>query len=416
MLKFSTQSMKHDASFKNGPKKGCKIYPDDRAAGVGIILSQRAKKKLLTFGTHGERICWVRIKGPICNLFIIAIYLPHRGRVQPSQEDTLKDLEYVLSNKVPQGDCVCVLGDLNEQLEADVKGRTGKYTAGPKSPNADAIMQLMQLHELSAANTLFKPRRRSALQTFLQTKRSDTIAHNDLGEYVGKKTVAKFKGRWIRGEVKSTSTDNDDEQQWLVKFDDGYIKIYDRKALEAILVREPSEKVGRQLDYILISTRWKSCVQQCRTRWGPAIYRDLHGEKNDHALLECTWTWRIRMQKKEKCKDLDCLYEDPTDEEGKPIENVIRTEFQESVAASLTQQGYDAVNDDTTTMYEKTVNAINHAIETVIPTKEKTSGIRREVSEHTESLYKKRTQLCGQGTAEQYREIQREIKASALHR
>mgnify|MGYP003326603192 CR=1 FL=1 len=60
------------------------------------------------------------------------------------------------------------------------------------------------------------------------------------------------------------------------------------------------------------------------------------------------------------------------------------------------------------------IYAINHAIETVIPTKEKTSGIRREVSEHTESLYKKRTQLCGQGTAEQYREIQREIKASAL--
>ena len=65
-------------------------------------------------------------------------------------------------------------------------------------------------------------------------------------------------------------------------------------------------------------------------------------------------------------------------------------------------------------MYEKTVNAISHAIEAVLPTKEKKSGIRREVSEHTESLFKKRSRLCGQGSTEQYREVQKEIKASSL--
>ena len=105
-----------------------------------------------------------------------------------------------------------MLGDLNEQLEGGVIGRTGNFTAGPKSPNADAIMELMQLHELTAANTMFKPRRRSALQTFLQTKRKDTLAHNDLGEHIGKRVVAKYRGRWIRGEVKSTDTGNDGKQ------------------------------------------------------------------------------------------------------------------------------------------------------------------------------------------------------------
>lgn len=42
---------------------------------------------------------------------------------------------------------------LNEQLEGGVEDRTAKYTAGPKSPNTDKIIQLMQLLELTAANT-----------------------------------------------------------------------------------------------------------------------------------------------------------------------------------------------------------------------------------------------------------------------
>ena len=60
----------------------------------------------------------------------------------------------------------------------------------------------MQLHELTATNTLFKPRRKSALETFLQTKRKDTQAHDDHGEHVGKKVVAKYRGNWVAGVVK----------------------------------------------------------------------------------------------------------------------------------------------------------------------------------------------------------------------
>ena len=84
--------------------------------------------------------------------------MPHRGRVAPSQDDTIKDLETVLA-KVPHGDCICIciLGDLNEQLEGGVKDRIDKWTAGPKSPNSDKLIQLMRLHALTAANTLFEP-------------------------------------------------------------------------------------------------------------------------------------------------------------------------------------------------------------------------------------------------------------------
>lgn len=174
--RFQTKSTRFTISkpkiIKKGPKKGQRRFPRDKAAGVGILLSKRMQAKLMAFDSEGERVCSVRLEGPICNLTIIAVYMPHRGRVQPSQDDTLADLETVLS-KVPKGDCVCVMGDLNEQLQGGVRDRTGTHTAGPASQNADKIMQLMHLHQLTAANTLFKPRRKSQLVTFLQTKRED---------------------------------------------------------------------------------------------------------------------------------------------------------------------------------------------------------------------------------------------------
>ena len=105
---------------KDGPKKGEPRFPNDRPAGVGILLSPRMTQKVHSFGSHGERICWVRLRGPFCNLYVVAVYLPHRGRVMPSQEDTLADLQKVLAD-IPPHDCVCLLGDFNEQLQADIQ-------------------------------------------------------------------------------------------------------------------------------------------------------------------------------------------------------------------------------------------------------------------------------------------------------
>ena len=297
--KYQTKSTKYTASapktIAKGPRKGQVRFPKDKAAGVGILLSSRAQKKLMGFGSEGERVCWVRLKGPTCNIFLVAVYIPHRGRTQPSQEDTIKDLRTILA-KIPRGDCICILGDFNEQLKSAIPNRTGKWTAAPKSQNADKILELMHMHELTAANTLFEPRHQSALYTFLQSERDGMREHGDMGEYVGRKTKVKCKDTWITGTVKSVHN-IDGEQEWLVCNSNDTVHRYNRKHLEKILVRTAKRKVGKQLDYILVSTRWKSCIRSCRTRWGPSMHRDLHGEKNDHALLECVWNWRIRTEK-----------------------------------------------------------------------------------------------------------------------
>ena len=114
--------VKRDKSFitsspkiiTKGPDKGKIRFPNDRAAGVGILLSPAIRRKVKSFGSEGERVCWVRIAGPTCCLFVVAVYLPHRARTCPCQDDTLQDLEKVLSS-VSSNDYICVLGDFNEQ-------------------------------------------------------------------------------------------------------------------------------------------------------------------------------------------------------------------------------------------------------------------------------------------------------------
>ena len=383
------------------------------AAGVGILLSARAQSKLMSFGSEGERICWVRLKGPICNITIIAVYVPHRGRTTPCQDDTLRDLDKTLS-KIRRGDCVCVLGDFNEQLSSNVPKRTGRWTAGPASPNAEKVIQLMQMHELTAANTMFAPKHQEALYTFLQTKKKEDTqqaAHDDFGQFVGREVSAKHEGKWVGGRV-VTTTYHQGRQKWLVKFDDGFAKKYTKDNLEGILIHQQGEKVGRQLDYVLVSTRWKSCVTQCRTKWGPSIHRDRHGEKNDHALVECRWKWRIRKNKPSPCRDFAAVFNPGLEENESPKQNQGIAKFEAAVQTKLAELLFDATDDNTAEMYDKMCRAINHAVNTTVPIKMKKKGIKRKVSKQTKQLYATRTKM--KGNQAQYEDIQQRIVKSSL--
>ena len=117
------------------------------------MLSSRIQAKVtgMSFGSEGNRVCWVRLRGPSCNLFVVAVYLPHRGRVHPSQDDTLSDVQNVIS-KIPARDCICLLGDFNEQLQKEIKIVTGRWTDGPPSTNSEKIVQFLRLNNLLAAN------------------------------------------------------------------------------------------------------------------------------------------------------------------------------------------------------------------------------------------------------------------------
>ena len=125
-------------------KKGNLKFPNDPGAGVGILLSARMAKKVLSHGNNNsERLCWVRLRGPSCNMYIICVYMPHRGRTKPCQQDTYKELRQSIK-KVPKGDCVIIMGDLNEQLPATIKNCTGRYTTSADgSANAETAIRFM---------------------------------------------------------------------------------------------------------------------------------------------------------------------------------------------------------------------------------------------------------------------------------
>ena len=176
-------------------KSGGPIFPDDSAAGVGILLSERAQSKYLEHGSPCERITWVRLKGPVVNIFVIAIYVPHRLRVEPAQHNTLGTLSKLLK-QVPKSDCIIILGDLNEQLPPNIDNHTGKWAFGSASKNADDIIDIMRLHDLYAINTKFQPAKHTSNATYISINKKGA---ND-------KTSGKYQDRQCKQFIKVKNT------------------------------------------------------------------------------------------------------------------------------------------------------------------------------------------------------------------
>ena len=110
---------------------------------------------------NSERICWVRLKGPVCNLFVVSVYMPHSCRVKPAQADTLHELD-VICKQAKKNDCVIVLGDFNVQLPGNVPKCTGGYVcAQGESKSATKVLNFMRRHDLHAINTKFRKKRQS---------------------------------------------------------------------------------------------------------------------------------------------------------------------------------------------------------------------------------------------------------------
>ena len=104
-----------------GKDKRREVYRPDGGCTVTIVLSERMLKKVLSCGCVGTRIIWVRITSSICDLFVIVIYIPHKGRTNPSVQDTIEKIKELL-NTIERFDCVILMDDFNCQLRRNVQG------------------------------------------------------------------------------------------------------------------------------------------------------------------------------------------------------------------------------------------------------------------------------------------------------
>ena len=124
------------------------------------MLSARMADKVMSEGRVGTRIAWVRIKGPVCNIFFIVVYIPHKGRQQkPRAQDTIAQLKCLLQS-IQKTDCVVLGGDFNCQLQRNVPGCTGQWcmTEKPnKNGHGEEILSLLREYDLCAVDTYFKP-------------------------------------------------------------------------------------------------------------------------------------------------------------------------------------------------------------------------------------------------------------------
>ena len=104
------------------------INLSDRAAGVGLLFSEQIRPHVIRTGSCGSRIVWARIRGPVCNLVVVGLYLPHAGKKKkPHAHHVLEELHNLLDG-LGRHECVLILGDLNAQLPRSVDGLTGKWT------------------------------------------------------------------------------------------------------------------------------------------------------------------------------------------------------------------------------------------------------------------------------------------------
>ena len=238
----------------------------DPASGVAILLGPSFANRILAQGFVGSRIVWVRLDGPVCPLFVVCVYIPHKYRhASPTAEDVIAQLEGLLSNCKPT-DCTIVMGDFNCELQRNVPGCTGKWLMNKKPDNGHSsrVLTCMRSHDLFAVDSMFMPKRRKMFAG-------------------GKK----------------------------------------KRVCNATYLQKDVQLRPKKLDYFLVSNRWKSCVRSSSTCWAPAVHR--FGKAFDHSLLRMSWTWRVKKAKMAVQRDFKAMSKDAWQTLGKEIEQNLST-------------------------------------------------------------------------------------------
>ena len=166
---------------------------------------------------------------------------------------------------------------------------------------------MLRMFDLFAVNTAFQPKKVTSNATFIQSVATNPSDANDMGQFIGRSVTSKYHGDWVDGVV-SGSTLTDGKRLWTVEFDDSYTLLCGETWLRNHLKSTPSKRkrAERQIDYIFVSNRWRSSVTDAKVMWGPSIHRNKYG-KDDHALVKCTWCWKLRSAKANPGTDWSAL-------------------------------------------------------------------------------------------------------------
>ena len=231
---------------------------DDPASGSAILVSPGVGRARIDSGHIGSRITWIQVETAVdgVDLIVVNVYVPHFGRVNPSADDTYRELEQLAqefeADPRKRRAVKSYMGDFNGRLARAYDFSCKRQAAdGPREPGAGEVTSCWSVHHtdnemggklreflvdhgLFSVASMFQPRRKVA----------------------GSATYVPFG------------------------------KSADRKAAG--------------LDHICVTRTKRNHVVSCRVRWGPAEHRwaIASGMRKDHAMLVAKF--RMRVAKKIK--------------------------------------------------------------------------------------------------------------------
>lgn len=134
-----------------------KSSDEPRSSGVGILLSQPAKKALIEWKPYSDRIITARLRTRARNLTCIQCYAPTEA-AELSVKESFYDLLSSILTSVHRGDIVIMMGDFNAQVGADntsAESTMGKHGLGRLTENGELLVDTCTTNNLVIGGTLF---------------------------------------------------------------------------------------------------------------------------------------------------------------------------------------------------------------------------------------------------------------------
>ena len=162
----------------------------------------------------------------------------------------------------------------------------------------------------------------------------------------------------------------------------------------------PRDKIyaPSQIDYVLISNRWATAVQNCKVKWGVSCQR--WGRLYDHGLVSCMFVSRVRSGKPSKRFDFSLLR----------TNEATRSNFEQEIISALDTSL--PPNSSASTSFGKLRSAVQSAAAKALPTRKAVSIRKRNVSNRTRDLYKKRKLNYNQMDSSERTAINKNITSS----
>ena len=226
---------------------------------------------------------------------------------------------------------------------------------------------------------------------------------------VGRRVRTQYQGTRCFGTVQSKRRVRG-KMRWTICFDDGYTADYCKCKVKKWVLPVHRKYSFKQIDYIMVSKRWASSVNSSKVRWGPSVHRNKDG-RADHALVDCTWAWRVKQLKEEPTIDYSTLIVNNVPELT-PIAQKFADTFTEAFAAASEDTNPEEVS--TAKMCKNWAMAIKTAAKS-LPLKQPASMCERYVSKRTNGLYERKAKMSRKlNTKAEFESVQKSIKDSAL--